>query len=137
MKEVFEVTSKSKDCKVKFSEEDIEDLVVTILEGGIGYWAVLDNRGEEFEKAPADEPVSITATKILLKKGELTFYDVENNDVSVLNLENLQRGIQRYIDEDYDYYDALTSEEPDLGEIDADAADTIAQLAMFGEIVYG
>ena len=52
---------------VRLTDEDIEDIVVTALEGGIGYWACLDNTGKEYEEAPEDEPVSITATKILKK----------------------------------------------------------------------
>lgn len=34
--------------------EDIDDIICTALEGGIGYWACLDNSTEEFENAPKE-----------------------------------------------------------------------------------
>ena len=53
----------------EFTEEDITDIVITALEGGIGYWACLDNTGEEFENAPKEEAVSETTARILLNNG--------------------------------------------------------------------
>ena len=51
--------------------EDIDDIICTALEGGIGYWACLDNSTEEFENAPKEETVSETSR--LLKEEKRSY----------------------------------------------------------------
>lgn len=113
----------------ELTEEDITDIIITALEGGIGYWACLDNTGEEFENAPKEEAVSETTARILLNNGSVTFIDEEDEYARYeLTLEKLLNGIEKYAQEnggiDMDYLDAIM-------------ADVIVQYAIFCEVVYG
>lgn len=113
----------------ELTEEDITDIVITAIEGGIGYWACLDNTGEEFENAPEDEAVSETVARILLNNGSVFFEDEEDPSARYeLTLEKLLNGIEKYAQErggiDMDYLDAIM-------------ADMIVQYAIFCEVVYG
>lgn len=123
---------------IGLNEEDIEDLMVTALEGGIGYWAVLDNTGERWENAPVDEPVSITAAKILMENGCVRFEDAEGEDESwVLTISKLMDGIHKYVERGMDEYNVFSGNRPDMCNCDAEVADAIIQLALFGDIVFG
>lgn len=110
----------------ELTEEDITDIVVTALEGGIGYWACLDNTGEEFENAPEEEAVSETVARILLNNGSVFFEDEEAR--YELTLEKLLNGIEKYANENGGL---------DMDDLDADMADAIVQYAIFGEVIYG
>ena len=110
----------------EITEEDITDIVVTALEGGIGYWACLDNTGEEFENAPKDEAVSETVARILLNNGSVFFEDEEAR--YELTLEKLLNGIEKYAQENGGI---------DMDDLDADMADAIVQYAIFCEVIYG
>jgi hypothetical protein len=110
----------------ELTEEDITDIVVTALEGGIGYWACLDNTGEEFENAPEDEAVSETVARILLNNGSVFFEDEEAR--YELTLEKLLNGIEKY---------ARMNSGIDMDDLDADMADVIVQYAIFCEVIYG
>lgn len=115
---------------VWLTEEEITDIIITALEGGIGYWACLDNTGDEFENAPKDEAVSETAARIILNNGTLVFEDADDYDSQAryeLTLEKLLNGIEKYANENGFDMDLL----------DADMADAIVQYAIFCEIVYG
>ena len=123
---------------VKISEQDIEDLMVTAIEGGIGYFACLDNRSEIYVLAPKDEPVAVTAASILNKGGGVTFLDTEDNSVEwVLTKEKLLRGVQKFLEEDVNIVLYIDNGELDMCMIDADHADRIVQYALFGDLVYG
>lgn len=109
------------------TEKDIENIMVTALEGGIGYWArlIMDDM---FADRPKGEPLSMWCVKLLLTGIGLTFQDAEDDDERwVLSLEKLVKGIQEYADLHDDF---------DLEDFDADAADAIVQHALFGEVVY-
>ena len=123
---------------VCLTAEDVEDIVVTALEGGIGYWACLDNTSDLFEDAPEDEPVSITAANILLNGGSLCFYDQEDDFRTIeMNLDDLEQGIRQWIESGYDQYGVINGGKIDCCQIDALVADAIFQFALLGEIVYG
>lgn len=123
---------------ITLTEEDVEDLVVTALEGGIGYWACLDNRGQRFKDAPKDEPVSITASKILMDGGDLMFLDNDDRRSRwSFSIGKLMEGIKLYIEQGHDVYNVFSGDEVDMGMCDVECADIIFQLGMFGELVYG
>lgn len=121
----------------KLTKQDIEDIIVTALEGGIGYWACLDNTSAEFENAPKDEPVSITAARILLNGGELILIDEEENEKYNLTLNKLLNGFKMWYENGYDRYGCISGYCLDFCNFDAICADGVIQFALFNDIVYG
>lgn len=123
--------------KAKITEQDIEDIIVTALEQGIGWWSCFDNTGPEYRDAPENEPVAITASKVLLSGGTLRLVDLfEENHEYEFNLNDLLNGIKTWKSLGYDTYDALAPGGLDCGLVDADAADCIIQCMIYGDIMY-
>lgn len=121
---------------IELTDDDIEDIMVTALEGGIGYWSCFDNTTKDFDEqaklCDEHEPVSIIATKMLLNGKSLIFEDVESPDRWKLTLDKLKKGIVQYCKERGNIRTAL-----DEGMYDADESDCTIQYALFGEIVFG
>lgn len=119
-----------------FTDEDFEDILVTALEGGIGYWACLDNTETEppewgdWSKQPDDMPTSEYAWKILSEGGTLHFLDEEDESAEYyLDMASFMNGIALAIrNKDWD---------GDMDMLDAALADMIIQYGIFGEVVYG
>ena len=122
---------------VKLTEQDIEDIMVTALEGGIGYWAILDNSRPEFENWPEEMSCAEIATRILISGGKISLIEEENEEVHDLSLNDILTGIQTFVNEGCDRYGAFNPQEIDLGNFDAECADLVIQFAIFGEQVYG
>lgn len=122
---------------IKVTEDNIEDIMCTALEGGINYWCHYDRNDEEYLPYMDydDEPFSELCAKILLDGG--WFWLISLDEYFSFTLDKLMTGIQRWIDGGYDMYGAVDGEELDCGNIDSECADCIIQLALFGEIVYG
>ena len=108
------------------SIETLENIVVTALEGGIGYWAVLDNTTKIWDKYDyCDLPCSQAAFELLYNGERLRFYDTEDEtEVWHLTWEKLIKGVEKF---------GGVKEE----DIDATVADQIIQYALFGKIVFG
>ena len=128
----YELTKESKEqkfqCTLDLTGNDIENIVVTALEGGIGHWATLDNSTPEWERKPRELPVSQFATQLLLENKGIRLIDEEDEEKSFeLTLQKLLAGVELYINHEVP---------TDIDDIDAAAADMIFQYALFGEIVY-
>ena len=108
------------------SIETLENIVVTALEGGIGYWAVLDNTTKIWDKYDyCDLPCSQAAFELLYNGESLRFYDTEDEtEVWHLTWKKLIKGVELF---------GGVKEE----DIDATVADQIIQYALFGKIVFG
>ena len=108
------------------SIETLENIVVTALEGGIGYWAVLDNTTKIWDKYDyCDLPCSQAAFELLYNGESLRFYDTEDEtEVWHLTWKNLIKVVEMF---------GGVKEE----DIDATVADQIIQYALFGKIVFG
>ena len=110
--------------------QDIDDIMVTALEGGINYWCRKAEVVGEYLGEYASDQIS--------RGGSLILYDAESSDHWELNLEKLLNGIQKAIEDnwfsDYDWY---VDGELDCCQIDAEVADTIVQLALFDDVVFG
>ena len=113
--------------RLEFREEDINDLMVTALEGGINYWC----RKAKIVKIPegVDE---ILASDVISKNGILELYDAESSDKWELTLEKFMKGV-KFVCEREGY----SSVEDLMDNYDADTADIIVQYAIFNEIVFG
>lgn len=116
--------------KYTVTPQDIDDIMVTALDGGINYWCRKAEVVGEYLGEYASDQIS--------RGGSLILYDAESSDHWELNLEKLLNGIQKAIEDnwfsDYDWY---VDGELDCCQIDAEVADTIVQLALFDDIVFG
>lgn len=114
---------------VMLSQEDVDDIMCTALEGGITYWCgrveVLGERVREM----ASEEIS--------RGGTLRLYDAESDDAWDLNIEKFCNGFRLWMENGGDRYGAVNATRVDTSEIDGDMADMIIQYAIFGEVVFG
>nr|DAK86987.1 MAG TPA: hypothetical protein [Caudoviricetes sp.] len=116
--------------KYTVTPQDIDDIMVTALEGGINYWCRKAEVVGEYLGEYASDQIS--------RGGSLILYDAESSDHWELNLEKLLYGIQKAIEDNwYDSYNWYIDGELDCCQIDAEVADTIVQLALFDDIVFG
>lgn len=121
---------------VNLTEQDIRDIVITALEGGISYWACLDNTGATHDGTPISEQ----ATDVLLTGGSLTFTDAEGDPDApgaeswTLTLSKLLNGIKLYFEEGC--HVKVEDNAIDTCDVDANDADCIVQFAIFGEVVF-
>ena len=113
-----------------YTDEDLKDILITALEGGIGYWACLDNTEGAWNKQPENMPTSEYAWNILCDCGTLRFIDEEDDDEEyTMSIADFFKGIGLAIkNKDWD---------GDMDSLDACVADAIMQYAMLGSVVYG
>ena len=115
---------------VNVTEEDIDDIMCSALEGGICYWAnsalVVGGYLGEY----ASEQIS--------RGGSLIIYDAEEDKEYELTRDKLLNGIKLAIQGCYFMdYEWFTGSKLDTCQIDAEVADIIVQLALFNEVIYG
>ena len=119
---------------VRVSNEDIDDIVCTALEGGINYWCCDAEVVGEYLGEWASDQIS--------RGGTLKLYDIESDDVWTLDKAKLLNGISLAITNGFllEYEWAKFENEIitiDTCQIDAEVADAIIQYALFGELVFG
>ena len=112
---------------ITVTQENIDDIMCAALEGGITYWCgeaevVGDYLGECSEEQIA-------------RGGTLILYDAESDDKWELNRDKLLAGLKMYIENGG--AGCVDDESLDTSYIDADAADSIVQYGLFGELVFG
>lgn len=116
--------------EITITQQDIDDIMVSALEGGITYWCRKAEVVGGYLGEYASEQIS--------RGGVLKLYDAESDDVWVLTLEKLLHGIEKAYDEnwfmDYGWCDGSVI---DTCEVDGEVADTIVQYALFDELVFG
>lgn len=113
---------------VTITQQDIDDLMCTALEGGINYWCREAKVVGEFLGEYGSEQIS--------RGGSLLLRDAETDERWELTLEKFLKGIELYIKEN----GRVMVEDfklMDYGELDAGDADCIVQYALFGTLVYG
>ena len=114
---------------ITLTDEDIDDIVCTALEGGICYWC---NKAEV-----VGEYLGEYASEQISRGGTLLLYDNEDDEIYELTLEKFIKGFKLWVVGGYDTYGAINDGEVDCGEIDAEKADQIIQLSLFDEIIFG
>lgn len=138
--EVLEITA-----KVMVTEEDVDDIVTTALEGGICYWC---NRAEvkgEYIGEFASEQIGKGGTLLL---HVVEAFDDDETEWYELSKEKLLKGVKKYLEDESKPYNILCDSTDSVGSskgyyvldcsmVDAIIADMIVQYALFGEIVYG
>lgn len=116
--------------KYEITSQDIDDIMVTALEGGIAYWCRKAKVVGDYLGEYASDQIS--------RGGSLILYDAESSDHWELDLEKLLHGIEKAIEDNwFDDYDWYVDGKLDCCQIDAEVADTIVQLALFDDIVFG
>lgn len=121
--------------KLKVTGQDIDDIMVSALEGGINYWCRIVEVSE-------DNYYGEFASDQISRDGSLWFYDIEEPDKYFLNRDMFMTGLAAWCAEYAEEYHFIRNEhnecmELECGMIDAGDADTIVQLALFGELMFG
>lgn len=109
---------------LKVTDEDVDDIMVTALEGGITHWC--------YQAEPVGEYLGDYVSSQLAKGGSITLHTEDGK--YVLTREDLLNGLARRIQESPKI---IEDGGIDTGYIDADEADRIIQYAVFGKLVYG
>ena len=120
----------------EFSIQDLTDIMVTALEGGINYWCSratikLNPDGTYWNIAESDQACIKYASDAVPYDGRLILFDAESEEEWELTLKKVMSGIQKYCEE------TNTNPAELMDDYDADTADQIIQYALFNEIVFG
>lgn len=124
---------------IEISDEDIDDIMATALEGGVNYWCDEVKVDGEYLGEYASEQIS--------RGGELHFLlnePFDNNDTKCYTLDKTKflHGVKELLDDPGNLRCFLQASAVDAWGInpfmiDADAADEIIQYALFNELVFG
>ncbi len=120
---------------ITLTEEDIDDIMASALEGGITYWAD--------EATVIGGYLGQYASEQISHGGKLRIHVVESFDDEDTEWYELDRnkfldGFKMWVEEGGDEYDAVDDNGTvDCGCIDGCCADEIVQYALFGELVFG
>ena len=115
------------EIRVSLTQQDIDDIMATALEGGINYWCRKAEVVGEYLGEYASEQIS--------RGGSLTLYDAESSDKWELTLEKFLNGVKLYFEQGC--HVQVEDNAIDACDIDASDADCIVQFAVFGEVVFG
>lgn len=141
--------------KVKPSASLLKDIVITAVEGGIGYWCQVEQFKweESYEDACArlgHNPDEMVKDKIQPHQEELEFplvtglepvNDADFKRVPVLTQDHVLDGLEKLLNNaKMPTRGALVLQaiiEDDAGYLDSEDCDVIIQYGLFGELVYG
>ena len=121
------------EMEVTITQEDVDDIMATALEGGITYWCCeAEVVGEYLGKYASDQ---------ISRGGILKLYDNEEDEVYELTLEKFKKGVMMYLSDPQAPYNIIDIDKGDYtldcGMVDGDVADMIVQYALFGEVMFG
>ena len=132
------------------NEESLNFLVCDAFDGGIGYWAGLDNTTAEYARAKHELVLlgrkaicmEDIITQMLLNGDMVILYDIEDeNEIYKLNLGKLANGVAMFLEADADNEGIFSNLREDLEtlfeELDSSDADCIVQYALFNDIIFG
>jgi hypothetical protein len=110
-------------------EQFLADVIITAVEGGTGYWAT----AADYHWSD-DEPTT-TRVKLTPEDDREAEYLVDI-DVIAKGISEIKREVHSCRS---DIRESILAgdRDNDAGVIDADGADVIVQIALFGEVVYG
>lgn len=116
---------------VRLTTEDVDNIMVSALEGGISYWC---SEAEVVEERRCAD----WGHEQIARGGALVLHDAESDDKWVLNIEKFTQGFRLWLENGDDRYGAVSGDGTvDTCEIDGEMADLIIQYALFGEVVFG
>lgn len=115
------------EISIDISQQDIDDIMVCALEGGINYWCGEVEVVGEYLGEYASEQIS--------HGGKLVLHDAESDGEWTLTRADFLNGVKLYVESGgHVIFDEACI---DTSYIDANDADCIVQLALFGEIMFG
>ena len=123
---------------IKFTEEDLNDILCSCFEGGCSYWCCIDNDTMEWDEAkemlrkngntyPTIEDIML---QIMIDNRAVRLIDEEDDVVLFMTLNSFLKGIELSITEGF-----WSGEE--TMDVDGVVGDAIIQYAVFGEQIYG
>ncbi|MGN0398852.1 MAG: hypothetical protein ACI4EO_01875 [Blautia sp.] len=125
------------EMEIVVTQEDIDDIMCSALEGGINYWC-------DTAKVPEEKRVARWGHEQIARDGELHMhliepFDDDDTEWYILTKERFIGGLEKYLKEPNHGCLEMDGKHLviDAGNIDANAADMIVQYALFGEIVFG
>jgi hypothetical protein len=117
---------------IELSDKEVVSIYTTALEGGIGYWAIADEYKWQYlyEDWENDIVHPLEPDQVLV-----VLSDTEDDDFKdeQLTPAKIRAGVKLLIEKYPHMYQILD----DQFHVDADGADAVVQLGLFGEIVYG
>ena len=113
--------------EVNLTQQDIDDIMCTALEGGICYWC---GRAEVVGEMLGDY-----AHEQISRGGSLILHDAESSDKWELTRDKFLNGVKLYFEHGCEV--PVEDNAIDTCGIDACAADSIVQYALFGKLVFG
>lgn len=118
--------------EVVVTNEDIDDIMCSALEGGINYWCCKAEVIGEYLGEYGSEQIS--------RGGMLKLHDLEEDAVYELTKEKFLKGLEKYLKKPT-YLDILEFKGQevrlDTGYADAEVADVTIQYALFNDVIYG
>ena len=118
----------------QISTQDIDDLMVTVFEGGINYWC---GYAEIVEKP---ETECTFKSEVISRNGALELFDDESDDTWILTREKFLKGVNKALNHFHCEFtkNPMYSNVQDMVENhDAETVDVIIQYALFDELVFG
>jgi hypothetical protein len=118
---------------IELSDKEVVSIYTTALEGGIGYWAIADEYKWQYlyEDWKNDIVHPLEPDQVLV-----VLSDTEDDDFKdeQLTPAKIRAGVKLLIEKYPHMYQIINDNE---FHVDADGADAVVQLGLFGEIVYG
>ena len=120
---------------VRPTGQDVDDIMVSALEGGICYWCDRVTVEGQYLGKYASEQISRGGT---LKVHVTEPFDEQDTEWYELDIEKFIQGFRLWLENGGDCYGAVSGDgKVDCGEIDSGCADAIIQYALFGDLVFG
>ena len=119
---------------IRLTQQDVDDIMVSALEGGICYWSDCVEVVGRYLSEYASGQIS-RGGKLKIHVDEP--FDEANTEWYELDMEKFAQGFRLWLENGGDRYGAVSNGEVDTCEIDGEMADLIIQYALFGEVVYG
>jgi len=123
--------------KLNLEYETFENIIVTALEGGSNYWYILEYRkGCPLNREMPNKTLSERIAYGLWhnKRAEVYIYDVENEEelLGILTYDSVRERMQLATENHLSELEVMIS-----GDFDAWTADTLFQVLVMGEVVFG
>ena len=115
--------------KIKVSDKDIDDILCAAFEGGISYWAIK-------ARPKNDNFFGASYASDAMTKGATIIIETDDGQSLELTKDKFMDGLQKAATR-CNHLFKMEGDGLDIGYIDANAADVIVQMAVFGEPIYG